>query len=101
MRILSTFITPYHTWLVRTLAFCLIAPLCQQALAQGVPGPGGVCKPVRQRTQEIGCWILADDPMGRLGRSSVFWHLDMYPTRDAAQAEKGQRGVVLESLGKV
>lgn len=92
---------PYRAWLVRTLAFCLIAPWCQQALAQGVPGPGGVCKPASQRTQEIGCWILADDPMGRFGRLSVFWHLDMYPTRDAAEADKGRRGVVLESLGKV
>ncbi len=92
---------PYHKWLARMLVFCLIAPSGQEVLAQGIPGPGRVCKPASQRTQEIGCWILADDPMGRLARSSVFWHIDMYPTRDAAKADKGQWGVVLESLGKV
>ena len=101
MRILSTFTTPHRTCLVLVLAFSLVTPCCKHAFAQGVPGPGGVCKPASQRTQEIGCWILADNPMGQLSRPSVFWHLDTYPTRDAAEADKGQRGVVLESLGKV
>jgi len=45
------------------------------------------------------------DPGGRsngtLSRSSVFWHLDMYPTHPAAEADEGRRGVVMESLGKV
>jgi len=31
----------------------------------------------------------------------VFWHLDAYATRNAAQADKGPRGVVVESFGKV
>jgi quercetin dioxygenase-like cupin family protein len=90
-----------HRSVLQILTFCLLAFLCKQALAQGVPGPGGVCKPVSQRTQEVGCWILADDPMGQLKGSSVFWHLDMYSTRAAAQSEKGERGVVIESLGRV
>jgi quercetin dioxygenase-like cupin family protein len=30
----------------------------------------------------------------------VFWHLDSYPTRDAAQADKGPRSAVIEALGK-
>jgi hypothetical protein len=34
-------------------------------------------------------------------QSQVFWHLDVYPTRAAAEAVQGPRGVVLESLGKV
>ena len=84
-----------------TLAFVLVALWSKQVVAQGVPGPGGVCKPASQRTQEVGCWILADDPMGPLSSSSVFWHLDGYPTFAAAEADKGQRGVIFESLGKV
>jgi len=39
--------------------------------------------------------------MGQFSRPCAFWHLDLYPTRDAAEADKGQRGVVFESLGKV
>jgi hypothetical protein len=31
----------------------------------------------------------------------VFWHLDAYPTRVAAEADKGPRGTVIDSFGKV
>jgi len=74
---------------------------CDQAVAQGVAVPGDKCKPASERTQDIGCWILADDPVGQLTKSQVFWHLDAYPTRSAAQADKGPQGVVVESFGKV
>lgn len=65
------------------------------------PVPGGVCKPVSERTSDVGCWILAHQPIGRLAESRVFWHLDVYPTREAADAAKGPRGTVVESSGKV
>ena len=51
--------------LVRTLVFALMALSCEQMVAPGVQAPGGLCKPASQPTQEVGCWILADDPMGR------------------------------------
>ena len=73
----------------------------QQLVAQGVIGPSGVCKPASMRTQQVGCWIMADDPIGRLTKSSVFWTLDVYRTRPEAEADKGPRGTVLESFGKV
>ncbi len=73
--------------------------LCNQSFAQGVTM--GNCKPVSQRTEELGCWIMADQSIGMLTKSQVFWHLDVYPTRAAAEAVKGPRGTVLESLGKV
>src|SRR5262245_1950390 len=80
-----------------------------QAIAQQPPdrslpmaaAPGGVCKPVSQRTSEVGCWILAHETVGQLTSSNVFWHLDTYPSRAAAEAAKGPRGTVVESLGKV
>jgi quercetin dioxygenase-like cupin family protein len=68
--------------------------LCGQASAQ-------ICKPVSQRTSEVGCWIIAHDPIGQLTSSQIFWHLDVYPTREAADAAKGPSGTVVESLGKV
>ena len=83
------------------LAGSLLAISCGQLRAQGVATPGGVCKPVSERTQEVGCWILIDDPVGRLMNSRVFWHLDTYPTRITAQADKGPHGLVIESLGKI
>ena len=74
---------------------------CDQVVAQGVAVPGDKCKPASERTQDIGCWILADDSVGQLTKSQVFWHLDAYPTRSAAQADKGPQGVVVESFGKI
>ena len=61
----------------------------------------GVCKPVSERTTEVGCWILVDQPVGRIEQGQVSWHLDVYPTRPEAEKAKGPRGTVIESLGKV
>jgi hypothetical protein len=80
---------------------CLLVPVCVQLAAQGVAAPGDPCKPVSTRTQQIGCWILADNPVGQLTKPQVFWHLDQYATRAAAEADKGPRGTVVESYGKV
>ena len=46
------------------------------------------------------------DPCRRFNRHvddtiSVYWRLDKYPTRAAAEPAKGRRGTVVESLGKV
>src|SRR5262245_38334872 len=67
-----------------------------QALAQY-----GICRPVAERTEELGGWITAVRAVGQLPQRPVFWHLDTYPTRAAAEATKGPRGTVVESLGKV
>jgi quercetin dioxygenase-like cupin family protein len=69
------------------------------ASAQAIPG--GVCRPVSERKAEVGCWIIAHLPVGQFTQSQIFWHLDAYPTRDAAEAAKGPRGAVVEALGKV
>lgn len=90
-----------HVRLNILLVLCLLLPFSAHLLAQGVAAPGDPCKPASVRTQQIGCWILADNPVGRLTDSQVFWHLDAYPTRAAAQADKGPRGTVVESFGKI
>ena len=69
----------------------------EQVLAQG----GTACKPVSERTGEVGCWIMAAVPLGELSRAAVFWHLDSYPSRAAAEAAKGPHGTVIEALGNV
>lgn len=61
----------------------------------------GICKPVSERTTEVGCWILVDHPVGPIEQGQVFWHLDVYPTRQEAEKAKGPRGTVMESLRKV
>ena len=75
-------------WLVVALS------ACDQAFAQ-------ICRPVSQRAGEVGCWITLSAPLGKLPPPPIFWHLDTYPTRAAAEVAKGQRGAVVESLGTV
>lgn len=87
--------------LLSVLSCALLLFPCALMRAQGVQVPGDPCKPVSQRTQDVGCWILADDPVGRLSHPQVFWYLNTYPTRAAAQADKGPQGIVVESMGKI
>ena len=88
--------------LAATLALVvgLLTALSFWNLASAQPVPGG-CKPVSERTGEVGCWILAHEPVGQLKGSQTFWHVDVYPTRTAAEAAKGLHGSVVESRGKV
>jgi quercetin dioxygenase-like cupin family protein len=83
------------------LGCSLLGPSWAPMSAQGVAVKGDPCKPANERTEEVGCWILADDPIGRFTQAQVFWHLDAYATRAEAEADKGSRGIVMESLGKV
>jgi quercetin dioxygenase-like cupin family protein len=93
-------LTPKASWPRRRAALmalgcvvtCLV--LCKPAVAQN-------CQPVSQRTGELGCWIMATTLLGQLPDQPIFWHLDTFPTRAAAEAAKGPRGTVVESLGKV
>ena len=80
---------------LRALAF-LAAALCasRDASAQ-------ICRPIAERTGELGCWIMVDAPLGRLPQQPIYWHLDTYTTRSEAEAAKGGRGTVVESLGKI
>ena len=80
---------------------CLALLASAQLAAQGHQVAGDPCKPASARTQQIGCWILADNPVGQLTQPQVFWHLDSYPTRAQAEADKGPRGTVVESFDKV
>jgi quercetin dioxygenase-like cupin family protein len=61
----------------------------------------GPCKPVSERTTEVGCWILVDQPVGAIEEKEIFWHLDVYPNRAGAEKAKGPRGTVVEALGRV
>lgn len=76
----------------------IVLSLCKESQEQTVAV--GNCKPVSERTSEVGCWIVAHQPIGQL-TADTFWHLDVYPTRSLAEAAKGSRGTVVESLGKV
>src|SRR5579871_4612309 len=65
-------------------------------------GTGGRCVPVSERAgRELGCFIMASEPQGRLGQVPIYWPIDNYVSRADAEAARGPRGTVVESLGKV
>ena len=63
--------------------------------------PVGACRPIAERMTEVGCWIITDQPIGQLTEEQASWHLDVYPTRAAAEEAMGASGTVVESLGKI
>jgi hypothetical protein len=87
---------------MRTLRYFALVSLaclsCGEAAAQAVHG--GICRPVSERDQEVG-WILSNDPIGELAGNQVFWHLDDFATREAAEAAKGRHSTVLQALGTI
>jgi hypothetical protein len=57
------------------------------------------CPPAGERTDEPGpTCSTANQKLGRLPQRPIFWHLDTYPARAAAETAKGPRGTVVESL---
>jgi hypothetical protein len=63
----------------------------------------GTCIPVAQRTgRAFGCFITARQELGHLaGDEPLYWHLDSYPTRRAAEDAREERSTVVESLGRI
>jgi hypothetical protein len=47
------------------------------------------CLPVSQRTGPVGCWIMAQESLGSMPETPLFWHMSTYPNRAAAQPAKG------------
>jgi quercetin dioxygenase-like cupin family protein len=63
----------------------------------------GTCVPVAQRAgRALGCFIMARQELGRLNaKAPLYWHLDTYATRAAAETARGPRSTVVESLGRI
>ena len=61
------------------------SPPVSGAAAQVKKGWEPVCKPLSQRTGELGCWITAHTELGVLPRKPIFWHLYTYPTRASGE----------------
>lgn len=84
---------------VVTGAVSLASFMATSAAAQ----TGGSCEPVAERAgRELGCFITAREELGALPRdSALYWHLDAFTGRAAAEAAKAQRSTVVRSLGRI
>jgi hypothetical protein len=50
---------------------------------------------------ERGCYVLVSEALGELSRIPLFWQIDSFPTKAAAETAKGPRGTIMEALGKI
>src|SRR5712664_1679273 len=65
-----------------------------------IPGTTIPCAPVAERAgRELGCWVLAHQVVGQPSTQPIYWHLQTYPTRGAAEAARPATGTVVESFG--
>jgi quercetin dioxygenase-like cupin family protein len=79
----------------------ILAPTVQAQLSEISAKTLVACKPVAERTGEQGCWILGSQPLGVLESAPVYWTLDTFPDREAAEKAESKNSTVLESLGKI
>jgi hypothetical protein len=88
-------------WAIARAFTCLagIASLVATSAAAQTVG----CEPVTQRAgREFGCFITAREELGALPQdSALYWHIDAFSTRAAAEAAKVQRSTVVRSLGRI
>ena len=99
-------------WNAKVLAMLLPA-LCAPILLRGQTNtvakrdtagsscPSCCAMPVSERTQEEGCYVLANDALDSLPPGPLYWHLYTYPNMAAAsQAKKTSTETVTMSFGK-
>jgi quercetin dioxygenase-like cupin family protein len=80
-------------------------PLVAGESPEHVPGAGAphtcvVLTPGESRP-EFGCFRIGIARNLKFGNPSVFWHLQRYPSRAAADAAKSPSGIVVEEAGTV
>lgn len=91
-----------HQHLARALAIFVWSVLSLGTSYSAFAQKGfAACLPVSERSSEIGCWILASEPVGQYSAHSVFWHLDKFSTVALAEQAKERTGTVVPALGKV
>jgi quercetin dioxygenase-like cupin family protein len=99
-RFMNWIARPQHLGQVLAILFGSVVSLGAIDSAFAQKGFAG-CLPVSERSSEIGCWILASEPVGQFLAHSVFWHLDKFSTRALAERAKEGTGTVIPALGKV
>ena len=101
MRIVSSFLLScFIACTVGVLALAKIQDRTSTGRARN-PGLPGWCEtPVADRKAESGCYTTAITNVGILPREPLYWHLDTFPDRAAAERKRGPYGTVVEGHGK-
>ncbi len=67
-----------------------------------LPGTSIPCASIAEKRQELGCYVVARQQLGALreGAPPLFWHLDAFPNRAAAEAAKGRFATIAEAFDR-
>lgn len=86
------------------LLCCSTLAVAQERRADGRarnPGLPGWCEtPIADRQAEPGCYTTAITELGALPRDPLYWHIDTFPDRASAEANRGPRSTVVDGHGK-
>jgi quercetin dioxygenase-like cupin family protein len=63
--------------------------------------PGRCEAPVSERMGTIGCYVVANQPLGSLPDVPLFWHVYVFPNRAAADAAKAPWSTIVEAFDKI
>ena len=63
--------------------------------------PGGCQPPGTHKAGDIGCYIVAQEPMATPPAGPLYWHLDTFADAGAARAARGTNGSVIEAYDQV
>jgi quercetin dioxygenase-like cupin family protein len=75
--------------------------LAQVAGAQNVAA-FGTCSPRGKKPSgSLGCLIIVEQSVGKLGARPVFWHISRFPSREAAMKARPPHGTVIDAFDSV
>jgi quercetin dioxygenase-like cupin family protein len=78
------------------------APASNARVASTTVRVPGACETQRTGPADaVGCYLAGKEQLGAAPATPLFWHLDSYPTRAAAEAARHGRGTVTEAHGRV
>lgn len=75
-------------------------PAANTVASTTVPVPGRCELPRTGPADAPGCYLAGTTQLGVLPATPLYWHLDTYPTREAAEAARGPRGTVASAHGR-
>ncbi len=79
-----------------------LAPPIPVAADEPIPGTTVPCAAITEKRQDLGCYVVARQQLGALreGAPDMFWHLDVFPTRAAAESARGRFATVVDAFDR-
>jgi quercetin dioxygenase-like cupin family protein len=90
-------------YVMARIAFGAATPSSDQHATLSEADPMQVrCIPAAERAgRELGCFIADATVLGKLPDEPLYWYLDTYATREAAEKDKGKYSTIVESYAKI